>query len=188
MAVDVLHPDYAANATAWLRARDVFAGEDAVKAAGKRYLPRLDSQTDGEYDAYRARASFFNATARTADGFVGLILRREATVKLPDDRPESGDGREHLTPALSALSCFSPTTLTCPAAILSRSRERGISVEAERESARAGAAVERFAFFMLGFSWWWWGQEVGHGDVWRRCRPGECGRWALPLVGRCPDR
>jgi hypothetical protein len=61
----------------------VFSGEDAVKAAGERYLPRLDSQSQDEYNAYRARASFFNATARTADGFVGLIFRREPTFKTP---------------------------------------------------------------------------------------------------------
>ena len=81
--VDSTHLDYDTTATAWLRARDVFAGEDAVKAAGVRYLPRLDSQTDDEYLAYKSRASFFNATARTADGFVGLIFRREPTVELP---------------------------------------------------------------------------------------------------------
>ena len=84
MAVESTHADYDANATAWLRARDVFAGEDAVKAARGRFLPRLDAQTDDEYAAYKARASFFNATARTVDGFVGLIFRREPTVKLPE--------------------------------------------------------------------------------------------------------
>jgi hypothetical protein len=82
---DSTHPDYDASAAAWLSARDVFAGEAAVKAAGERYLPKLDSQSSDEYNAYRARASFFNATARTADGFVGLIFRREPTFKLPDD-------------------------------------------------------------------------------------------------------
>ena len=91
MPVDSTHLEYDANVTAWLRARDVFAGEDAVKAAGVRYLPRLDSQTDDEYAAYKSRASFFNATARTADGFVGLIFRRESTVKLPE--PASGVGK-----------------------------------------------------------------------------------------------
>ncbi len=67
-----------------MRARDVLAGEDAVKAGGVRYLPRLDCQTDDEYAAYKERASFFNATARTADGFVGLIFRREPTFKIPE--------------------------------------------------------------------------------------------------------
>ena len=84
MGPSTTHPDYDANAAAWLRARDVLAGEDAVKAAGTRYLPRLDAQTDEEYDAYKMRASFFNATGRTADGFLGMVFRREPTVRLPE--------------------------------------------------------------------------------------------------------
>jgi hypothetical protein len=84
MPVHSTHPEYDANLPAWLRARDVIAGEDAIKTAGIKYLPRLDSQTDDEYAAYKMRASFFNATARTADGFIGLIFRREPTFKLPD--------------------------------------------------------------------------------------------------------
>ena len=84
MPVNSTHPDYDANILAWQRARDVFAGEDAVKAAAEKYLPRLDCQDDKEYLAYKNRASFFNASARTADGFVGLIFRREPTFKLPE--------------------------------------------------------------------------------------------------------
>ena len=84
MPVNSTHPDYDANIVAWQRARDVFAGEDAVKAAGESYLPRLDCQDDTEYRAYKNRASFFNASARTADGFVGLIFRREPAFKLPE--------------------------------------------------------------------------------------------------------
>ena len=44
----------------WIRARDLLAGEDAVKAAGAKYLPRLEAQTDDEYEAYKSRACFFN--------------------------------------------------------------------------------------------------------------------------------
>ena len=84
MPANSTHPDYDANIVAWQRARDVFAGEDAVKAAAEKYLPRLDCQDDTEYRAYKNRASFFNASARTADGFVGLIFRRDPTFKLPD--------------------------------------------------------------------------------------------------------
>ncbi len=62
----------------------MLAGDDTVKSAGVAYLPRLDSQTDTDYAAYKSRACFFNATARTCDGFVGLIFRRDPTVKLPD--------------------------------------------------------------------------------------------------------
>jgi hypothetical protein len=42
---------------AWLRAREVLAGEDAVKGAGEKYLPRLESQSDDEYKSYKARAA-----------------------------------------------------------------------------------------------------------------------------------
>ena len=69
---------------AWLRARDVLAGEDAVKRAGEKYLPRLEAHTPNDYLAYVARASFFNATARVADNFVGMIFRRVPFVKVPE--------------------------------------------------------------------------------------------------------
>jgi hypothetical protein len=82
--VNSTHSDYDASALDWSRARDVLAGEDAVKAAGDRYLARLDSQTDDEFTAYRKRASFFNATGRTAEGYVGLMFRRPPFVKAPE--------------------------------------------------------------------------------------------------------
>lgn len=91
MPANSTHPDYDIALPSWLRARDVIAGEDAVKSAGEKYLPRLDSQSDDEYLAYRTRASFFNATGRTADGYVGLIFRREPALKFPDN--SSGVGR-----------------------------------------------------------------------------------------------
>jgi hypothetical protein len=89
--VNSTHPDYDANAIDWSRARDVLSGEDAVKAAGEKYLPRLDAQTDAEFLAYRKRAAFFNATARSAEGFIGLIFRRPPFVKVPE--AQSGVGR-----------------------------------------------------------------------------------------------
>jgi hypothetical protein len=60
------------------------AGEDAVKAAGAKYLPRLDGQTDENYVAYQSRACFSNATRRAADAFVRLVFRKAPFVKIPD--------------------------------------------------------------------------------------------------------
>jgi len=80
MTVGSTHPDYDSNAATWSRARDVLAGEDAVKAAGEKYLPRLDSQSEEEYLAYKARASFFGATARTLEEYLDLIFRRAPVV------------------------------------------------------------------------------------------------------------
>src|SRR5512135_117586 len=82
MAVNSTHPDYDAALPAWLRARDVLAGEDAVKAAGERYLPRLDSQSDQEFAQYVKRASFFNATARTLEEYLEMVFRRAPLVAL----------------------------------------------------------------------------------------------------------
>ena len=116
MPVNSTHPDYDANILAWQRARDVFAGEDAVKTAGEKYLPRLDSQDDKEYLAYKNRASFFNASARTADGFVGLIFRRDPTFKLPDAGNGVGDALAEFVEDAdmlgTSLSAFSKKLVT----------------------------------------------------------------------------
>ena len=104
MAVDSTHQDYDGNVFAWWRARDVIEGEDAVKAAGTRYLPRLDSQTDDEYVAYKKRAMFFNATARTAEKLVGMIFRNEPIIKLPETG--SGAAEHHWSPRGRALHRF----------------------------------------------------------------------------------
>jgi hypothetical protein len=74
------HAAYDAAAPQWSRARDVLGGEDAVKAAGTKYLPRLDSQNDDEYAAYKGRASFFGATARTLQEYLDLVFRRAPAV------------------------------------------------------------------------------------------------------------
>ena len=42
----------------------------------------LDCQDDAKYRAYKNRT--FNASARTGDGFVGLIFRRDLPFKLPE--------------------------------------------------------------------------------------------------------
>ena len=73
------------------------AGEDAVKAAGTKYLPRLDGQSDENYLAYQTRACFSNATRRAADAFVGLVFRKAPFVKIPES--QDGIGR--------AMACFS---------------------------------------------------------------------------------
>ena len=80
------HPSYQSSLAPWSRVRDVLAGEDAVKTAGERYLPRVQSHSDTEYAAYQQRASFFNATARTAEGYVGLIFRRPPFIKIPEGK------------------------------------------------------------------------------------------------------
>src|SRR5512137_2014629 len=94
MPANSTHADYDASLPAWIRARDLLAGEDAVKAAGAKYLPRLDGQTDEDYEAYKARACFSNATRRAADAFVGLVFRKAPFVKIPEVRGAQATGAQ----------------------------------------------------------------------------------------------
>ena len=50
MPVNSTHPDNDENLDAWLRIRDVLAGDRAIKRAGEKYVARLDSQTDEEFN------------------------------------------------------------------------------------------------------------------------------------------
>lgn len=56
--------------------RDVVAGEDAVKRGGNLYVSKLEGQSEEEFRAYVSRAFFYGATARTLDGYLGLIFRK----------------------------------------------------------------------------------------------------------------
>jgi hypothetical protein len=84
MPVNSTHADYDASLPGWERARDLLAGEDAVKAAGDKYLPRLECQSEADYQAYLARACYFNATHRAGDAFVGMVFIKSPFVKIPE--------------------------------------------------------------------------------------------------------
>lgn len=83
MPVNSTHPDYAARIAQWMRCRDVLSGQDAIHARGEVYLPKLKEQPQEEYDAYRKRASFYNATGRTVGGLKGMLLRKAPIVEVP---------------------------------------------------------------------------------------------------------
>lgn len=84
MPIDTNHAQYDAFAERWQRCRDVLEGEDAVKAAGKLYLPQPSGQDETEYKKYVTRALFFEATARTHEGLLGMIMRKPPEVRVPD--------------------------------------------------------------------------------------------------------
>lgn len=81
---DTQHAEYSASLDAWQKCRDVIAGEDSVHVAGERYLPKLSGQESNDYKAYVLRAPFYNATARTIDGMVGMLFRKEPVIEVPD--------------------------------------------------------------------------------------------------------
>lgn len=83
------HPEYRAMINTWTLVADCVAGEEAVKAKGKAYLP-APATNDGEdskkvkqrYDDYVMRACYFNATGRTLKGLVGEVFSKDSTVEV----------------------------------------------------------------------------------------------------------
>jgi len=65
-------------------------GNVIYSSAARRYLPKplaLDTSEENaaRYDAYVTRAVFYNATARTLDGYAGLLFQRPPVIELPPD-------------------------------------------------------------------------------------------------------
>lgn len=75
--IDSPTPVIAAEHERWKSNRDAVKGKYAVKAAGERYLPKPRSDMSAaQYQAYSQHVSFYPAVSRTADGIVGLMLRK----------------------------------------------------------------------------------------------------------------
>jgi hypothetical protein len=78
------HKAYKASLPVWQRCRDAAAGQDAIRAAGETYLPRLADQDSAAYTSYLTRANWFNATSRTIEGLKGMLFRKPEQVDVPE--------------------------------------------------------------------------------------------------------
>lgn len=83
MPVDSKHPEYRLASPLWMKCRDAYDGEEAIKEKGMAYLPMLDGQESGEYEAYKARAMFYGATGRTVQGLSGMVVRKQPEIEAP---------------------------------------------------------------------------------------------------------
>jgi hypothetical protein len=89
------HPDYKYYRPEWNQIRDALAGERRIKDLGQDYLPSLDSTYGTEYDTYKNRAVYVNMVARTVQGMVGTLFRKNPKVtgvKIDDLNDISLDG------------------------------------------------------------------------------------------------
>lgn len=84
MSVKNTHKEYKEMAAVWKRCRDAAEGQDAIHAAGSDYLPYLADQTSTEYEAYKTRTCFYNATWRTITGLQGMLFRKPAVVDVAE--------------------------------------------------------------------------------------------------------
>lgn len=83
MSVKHQHPEYTSMINVWQRCIDVCKGQDAIHAAGIAYLPQLKDQEKSEYDNYKNRTPFYNATWRTVVGLQGMLFRKPPKVVVP---------------------------------------------------------------------------------------------------------
>lgn len=83
MPVDTKHKQYGTWSGRWQRCRDAIEGEDAIKAQGSLYLPKLTGADSAAYKAYLNRALFYGATGRTVAGLLGAIFRQSPSIELP---------------------------------------------------------------------------------------------------------
>lgn len=81
--IDGRHVSYSERLDQWKKVRDVCEGEDRVKENGTEYLPQPGAMELKEYNAYKARASFYPVLDRSLIGLLGLIFRNEPVIELP---------------------------------------------------------------------------------------------------------
>lgn len=83
MKLDTKHEGYTSHIRQWMRCRSAIAGQDAVHEAGDVYLPRLTEQTDNDFRTYVARATWFNAPARTLEATSGMLNAKPPKADIP---------------------------------------------------------------------------------------------------------
>jgi hypothetical protein len=85
MPASTSHPLHKQWASKALKTRTVASGEEAVKSMGETFLPQLSGLSRKEYEDYKERAQFYNATRRTLSALVGSVFRRDATFTRPSE-------------------------------------------------------------------------------------------------------
>lgn len=87
MPINTTHPQYDALAPRWQRMTDVCNGEDAIKAAGERYLPMPNKdirtvEALARYANYKDRAVFVEVTKDTLDKYTGQAFKDDPVLNV----------------------------------------------------------------------------------------------------------
>lgn len=88
MSVAARHPLYTRSLPRWIKCRACREGEEEVKEETTKFLPALSNQSSEDYANYLARASYYNATARTVDALTGMLFLKPPTHSMPNDLEE----------------------------------------------------------------------------------------------------
>lgn len=96
MPVSSVHPLYSAMLPYWEKGDDAYDGEDAIKAAGSKYLPATSAmKLDGfdtdpnsvgqhNYNAYKMRAVYPEIYHEAVDACIGILHRNSPVIDLPE--------------------------------------------------------------------------------------------------------
>jgi hypothetical protein len=89
MPVDSKHPEFCEVEKDWQQIADCLEGQRKIKKEGTKYLPQPNPDDESEenqarYKAYKKRAVFHNATARTVGNMVGQCFSVDPVATLPD--------------------------------------------------------------------------------------------------------
>ena len=82
------HPDYIVRVPEWQRVRDCMKGEQAIKNAAEKYLPRpagMSGEYADAYNDYIERAHFPLVTAYALQGVLGIIITKLPEFNFPKE-------------------------------------------------------------------------------------------------------
>lgn len=103
LPIDQPTPEIAKWHTRWRKNRTFIAGEDAVKACGETYLPRIRADDGVEhYKRHLANTSLYPAASKIALGIEGLIFR--APIQLSSDSARAQLLSRSITPRNHSLT------------------------------------------------------------------------------------
>jgi hypothetical protein len=91
MPVTDKHPEYVRLAPLVEKCRDCVEGEEAVKARGTTYLPKLKGQGVDDYESYKGRALFYTAAHRTVKGLAGVVCSKSPEIEYPTQELDALD-------------------------------------------------------------------------------------------------
>jgi len=85
LPINVPTPEIAAWHARWRKNRDFVAGEDAIKARGEFYLPKIRIDDGPEhFKRHLMNTCVYPAASKIALGMVGLILRKPSQLEASD--------------------------------------------------------------------------------------------------------
>lgn len=109
MSIKDPHPLYTAMLSRWTLGCDSYDGGEAIKDAGKTYLPATSGQlADGEsgadeYAAYKMRAVYPDAYKEAVEAATGVMHREPPTIVLPEALEPMRNNSTVLNESLEAL-------------------------------------------------------------------------------------